>query len=175
VTPQPFLFSTFLKQVPAVPNDNSYSSELVQKSICICAHKYDRKHIAVTYPIVRHTSHDLTYKMIPLIKYLHPASYKTHSTTNSNFVLFICSLQFIRFLSSQTIPQASPAYTTSTVKKTQQISAVSSIRAIYMDPNLWYGKTNKFIYLHLFKQKRFWNLHLRRRREHYNLSERNCM
>ena len=80
----------------------------------------------------------ILYKTIPLIKYLLPASYKLYSTINSNFVQvpFICSLQFIHFLSSRTPVPTSPVYRTSKVKKTQQISAVPPIRAIYIYPNL---------------------------------------
>jgi len=93
------------------------------------------------------------YKIIFLIKYLLPASYKTYSTRNTNFVQapFICSLQFIRFLSSQTPVQASPAYRTSVVMKTQQISAVPPFRAVYMDPYLRQGENNNGICLQLLK------------------------
>jgi hypothetical protein len=133
-----FSFNLVGKQAPAVPNDKCHSNKLVQESICICTHNYNRKYIAVTYPILRHASHDQTYKLIPLINYLLPASYKTYSTSNSNLVQvpFIFSLQFTRFLSSQTPVQVSSGYRTSVVKKTQQISAAPSIRAICMDQHL---------------------------------------
>jgi len=64
----PFCFRSFSfkpagKQAPAVPDVNSQSSKLVQELISIFVHKYDRKYIAVTYPILCHTSYDPTHRV----------------------------------------------------------------------------------------------------------------